>query len=97
MSVHHKIIAATELYFDLEPGSLRSNNRSRHIAWPRQMAMYAMRLTTGASFPKIARSLDRKDHTTVIHGCRAFGKRAGDDPKCRHDLACVMGSVEKAA
>lgn len=45
--------------------------RVRHVARPRQIAMYAIRrLCPHMSYPTIARILHKKDHTTVMHGVR---------------------------
>ena len=41
--------------------------RDKDIVVPRQIAMYMLRSELHLSFPKIARELGRKDHTTAIH------------------------------
>ena len=62
-----QVVDKTASYFDLKVDEMRSPARDRHIAEPRQMAMYLLRSELKMSFPKIARELGRKDHTTAIH------------------------------
>jgi len=62
-----QIIEKTASYFDLRVVDICSPARDRHIAEPRQVAMYLLRSEIKMSFPKIARELGRKDHTTAIH------------------------------
>ena len=45
-----------------------SQNRSKDVAYPRQMAMYMIRQELEYSFPDIAK-IFKRDHTTVMHAC----------------------------
>lgn len=51
--------------------------RSRSIAWPRQEVYWRAYNETGASLPEIGRALGFRDHTTVMHGVRAYAARNG--------------------
>jgi chromosomal replication initiator protein len=53
--------------------------RDKDIVVPRQIAMYMLRNELHLSFPKIARELGRKDHTTAIHSVDKIQKEAGFD------------------
>ena len=97
MKRSQQIIAAVENYYGLEPGDLKGPSRERRIAWPRQLAMYALRMDEGNSFPRIARDLNRLDHTTIMHGCKAFSERARENPMHISHLAEVLGDVGRAA
>ena len=61
-------------------GDLRGRRQSRTYTHPRQMAFYLAASLTGKSHPEIGRFFDR-DHTTVLHGVRAFGDRMARDPE----------------
>jgi len=86
----HRLIQSAERHYDLPPGSLLTKTRKRHIAHPRQMVMYILRLTTNKSFPQIARAVGVKDHATVIHGVRAFEERALKRSELAEDAAAVV-------
>ena len=62
-----QIIDKTARYFQLQTSEVCSSKRDKHIALPRQIAMYLLRSELHLSFPKIAAELGRKDHTTAIH------------------------------
>jgi chromosomal replication initiator protein len=54
-------------HYHLRVDDLQSKNNSRHIAVPRQIAMYLCKKLTKHSFPEIGRGFGGKHHTTVIH------------------------------
>ncbi|MGL4742179.1 MAG: chromosomal replication initiator protein DnaA [Sarcina sp.] len=54
-------------YFNLRVEDLKSQRRTRTIAYPRQIAMYLSRKLTDMSLPKIGEEFGGRDHTTVIH------------------------------
>ena len=59
-----KIVAA---HFQVRVSDLKSKNRSRSFAVPRQIAMFLARKLTHASTTEIGRRFGGKDHSTVIH------------------------------
>jgi chromosomal replication initiator protein len=65
--------------FGLRPSDLASRRRSRHVALPRQVAMYLCRRLLNASFPHLG-ELFQRDHSTVIHGVTAIELRVKRDP-----------------
>ncbi len=65
--------------FSLRPMDLRSRRRSRHVAVPRQIAMYLCRRLLGASFPRIGELFDR-DHSTAVHATDVVDRRLKNDP-----------------
>jgi chromosomal replication initiator protein len=54
-------------YFNLSVQELKSQRRTRNVAYPRQIAMYLSRKLTDMSLPKIGDEFGGRDHTTVIH------------------------------
>jgi len=61
--------------------------RDKDIVVPRQIAMYMLRSELHLSFPKIARELGRKDHTTAIHSVEKIEKEQRLDADIRNALA----------
>lgn len=62
-----QIVERTAKYFRIDMEDILSPKRDKDIVVPRQVAMYILRSELHLSFPKIARELGRKDHTTAIH------------------------------
>lgn len=61
-------------YYNLSIQELKSQRRTRNVAYPRQIAMYLSRKMTDMSLPKIGDEFGGRDHTTVIH---AYEKISG--------------------
>jgi chromosomal replication initiator protein len=57
-------------HFHIRPMELKSRNNSRHIAFPRQVAMFLCKRLTDKSLPAIGGAFGGKHHTTVIHAIR---------------------------
>lgn len=62
-----QIIERTAKHFQVPMDDIIGPKRDKDIVVPRQVAMYMLRSELHLSFPKIARELGRKDHTTAIH------------------------------
>ena len=70
-----KIVAE---HFKLRVAELKSQNNSRRIAEPRQIAMFLSRRLTKASLPEIGKEFD-KHHTTVLHSTEKVEKKMAED------------------
>src|SRR3990167_3377787 len=62
-----QIIERTAKHFHISMEDILGPKRDKDIVVPRQIAMNMLRSELHLSFPKIARELGRKDHTTAIH------------------------------
>ncbi len=63
----NKILKVVAKEFDVKISDIKGPRRKADIAMARQICMYIMRTELGYKLEKIARVLNRKDHTTVIH------------------------------
>jgi chromosomal replication initiator protein len=52
--------------FGVDAGALRSDSRTRALAFPRMLAMYLARKHTGAAYSEIGRFFGGRNHSTVI-------------------------------
>lgn len=87
------LIAAAERHYGLRAGDILGGRRFFPIALARQAVMYTLRVEAGMPFPEIACTLRLKDHTTVMHGCRAICQRACETPSIVSDLYAIWGRV----
>lgn len=58
--------------FGVTKADIRSDRRDRRISFVRQFITYWSSRTTKLSLPVIGRLMGGKDHTTVIHGRKAY-------------------------
>ena len=61
------IIKVVADHYQMLPSQLKQKSNQRHIAFPRQVAMYIVKELTPASLPEIGRAFGGKHHTTVLH------------------------------
>lgn len=70
-------------HYGLKIEDLKAKNRSKHIAFPRQIAMYLVRELTDMSLPRIGAEFGGRDHTTVLHACEKVATEIERDPQLR--------------
>ena len=73
-------------YFNLRIEDLKSQRRTRNIAYPRQIAMYLSRKLTDMSLPKIGEEFGGRDHTTVIHAYEKISENLNTDENLQHTI-----------
>ncbi len=74
-----QIIERCSRHFQISMEDIMGPKRDKDIVVPRQVAMYMLRSELHLSFPKIARELGRKDHTTAIHSVEKIEKEVNYD------------------
>ena len=80
-------------FFSLKMSDLKAKNRTKAIAFPRQVAMYLSRQMTHSSLSEIGRAFGGKDHTTVLHAVDKIQTLLQDDPKLRKTIDGLIQSV----
>mgnify|MGYP000857091116 FL=1 len=75
--------------FGVEKDQLRTPSRKAILALPRQVTMYLVKKHTSASYNTIAQLLNRSDHTTIMHGCKAIEGRINIEPALKERIALV--------
>ena len=76
-----KIVDTVANFYNIKLEEILSEKRNREIVLPRQIAMYLLRQELQYSYPQIASKINKKDHTTIMHGCLKIEKQIknGDD------------------
>jgi chromosomal replication initiator protein len=72
---------------------MRAKNRTKAVAFPRQIAMYLARQLTHASLAEIGRTFGGKDHTTVLHAVEKIQTLLQEDPKFKKTLDTLTQSI----
>lgn len=84
-----QIIERTARHFQIPIEDILGPKRDKDIVVPRQVAMYMLRSELHLSFPKIARELGRKDHTTAIHSVEKIEKESRLDAELRSAISQI--------
>lgn len=86
-----QVVERTAKHFQVPIEELLGPKRDKDIVLPRQIAMYMLRSELHLSFPKIARELGRKDHTTAIHSVEKIEKESVLDP----DIKAAVSEIKE--
>ncbi|HUD06048.1 MAG TPA: chromosomal replication initiator protein DnaA [Candidatus Saccharimonadales bacterium] len=81
-----QVVERTARHFQIPLDDIIGPKRDKDIVVPRQVAMYILRSELHLSFPKIARELGRKDHTTAIHSVEKIEKESATDIDIRNAI-----------
>jgi chromosomal replication initiator protein len=80
-------------FFGVKLGDMRAKNRTKAVAFPRQIAMYLARQLTHSSLAEVGRAFGGKDHTTVLHAVEKIQTLLQEDPKFRKSLDTLTQSI----
>ena len=81
-------------FFGVRPSDLKAKNRTKAVAFPRQVAMYLARQLTHASLAEIGRAFGGKDHTTVLHAVDKIRNLLLEDPKLRKTVDGLIQGIQ---
>lgn len=81
-----QVVERTARHFHIDINEILGPKRDKDIVVPRQVAMYLLRSELHLSFPKVARELGRKDHTTAIHSVDKIEKNMKIDSIIRQHV-----------
>ncbi|BAF58182.1 ATPase [Pelotomaculum thermopropionicum SI] len=81
-------------YYNIRVEDFKSKNRSRAVAFPRQVAMYLARELTDLSLPKIGEYFGGRDHTTVIHAYEKINNELNIDMSLQESIKQLISKIE---
>lgn len=81
-------------YYGVSIKDLMGKKRARAIARPRQMAMALIRELTQDSFPEIGQFFGGRDHSTVMHACKAIQELRDEDIKVEKAYQALKATLE---
>ncbi|AIT09555.1 chromosomal replication initiation protein [Candidatus Francisella endociliophora] len=82
-------------FYRIRVKDLTSNQRSRNIARPRQIAMSLARELTSHSLPEIGNSFGGRDHTTVMHAVKAITKLRQSNTSISDDYELLLDKISR--
>jgi chromosomal replication initiator protein len=84
-----QVINAVADYYHTSTQALLGPDRSKDIAWARQVAMYLIREEADASLPAIGELLGNRDHTTVMYGCKKVADAIERNDGTRREVIAI--------
>ena len=89
------VLQKTAEYYEISLNDIMGVKRTREIVVPRQVAMFIMREELSMSFPRIAKSLGGKDHTTIMHGVNKIKTQVATDSMLSRDIQSIKDLIVK--
>jgi chromosomal replication initiator protein len=90
-----KIFTAVCDFFEIEISDLLSPRRNKELVRPRHIVMYLLRHEMNLSYPKIGNELNKKDHTTIIHGVNKIEKEIARNEEIQKELSSIKEKIHK--
>ncbi len=81
-------------YYEVAVDMLSAKTRRREIVQARHAAMYFCKRLTGQPLKTIGLRFGGRDHSTVIHACKAVEDRVDTDPTFRKELDEVLAKLQ---
>ncbi len=83
--------------FSLTADRLISRDRSRNVAFPRQVAMYLMRQEIDISLPQIGKEIGGRDHSTVMYAIDKIEDIIERDERLRRQIVQIRQKLHTEA
>ncbi len=87
------IIEVIAEHFNITTNDIYSVNKSRNIAYPRQIAMFLCRKLTDYSLSDIGKIMGNRDHTTILHGIDKVEKNIKKDPSMQNTIDVLTKKI----
>lgn len=84
-----QVIERVSDFYDIDFDEIVGSKRDKEIVMPRQVAMYLIREELHLSYPKIAKEIGRKDHTTIMHGVEKVEKEIDSSERLRQEISLI--------
>jgi chromosomal replication initiator protein len=87
------IVDVVSEHFNISKEDITSKKRNSEYVLPRQIIMYLCRTMTETSLQTIASLLNKKDHTTIIHGVEKIAERVQTDEDLRNKIDIIKKKI----
>lgn len=91
------IVNVVAEHYNITPEEIKSKKRDSKYAFPRQVAMYLCRHMTNDSLMDVAKMLGKKDHSTVINGCKRITKEMEESDSVRNSIDIIKKKINPSA
>lgn len=83
--------------FGARAADIQGKRRTKSVALPRQVCMYLARELTGHSLEEIGGYFGGRDHSTVLHACKAIGNLRQEDPQLRQMIEQIADNLQRGS
>ena len=87
------IIQVVAEHYGIDAKEITSKKRNAEVVLPRQVVMYLCRELTDVSLSDIAKVLDKKDHTTIMHGAKRVEEQIKTDSELNSQIEIIKKKI----
>jgi len=91
------IIKVVAEHFDVTVDDITSKKRNSEFVEPRQVVMYLCKSMTNNSLTNIGKLLNKKDHTTIIHGIRKIEDEMKVNEELRNKINVIKNIISPSS
>ena len=84
-----KIIDSVCSFYSIKKEEIKKESRERRLSHPRQVCMYLLKKHTDLNYNEIASLLNRKDHTTILHGIDKIEKDLEEKEETKDQISSL--------
>ncbi len=88
------IMKSVATIFEVKVSDLRSDSRSKDVAFPRQVAMYLAKELINDSLAKLSSSFGGKTHSTLLHAWKKISGKLEKDEILRRQIEMARRNLE---
>lgn len=87
------ILSTVAEHFHVTENDIKGSRRSSDIVQPRQITMYLCREMTTMSLEAIGAFMGKKDHSTVINGCKKIVEKMDSSESLRNTVEVIRKKI----
>ena len=87
------ILDTVSEHFHVSKEDMKGSKRNAEIVLPRQIAMYLCRKMTQIKYKELGALLGGKDHSTIIHGCKAIEYEINNNNNVRNTVDILIKKI----
>ncbi len=88
------ILKGVSQYYNIDADDITSKKRNAEIVLPRQIFMYLCREMTDTTLQGVAALLDKKDHSTVLHGYNKISKEININTDLKESIEAIKNIIK---
>jgi chromosomal replication initiator protein len=89
----NRIIEIVSEHFGISVTDLLSNKKTKNIAYTRQVCMYLCKQLTEETYAGIGKALNRKDHSTIIHGVNKIAEEIEENASTKNNIDVLIKKI----
>lgn len=88
-----RVIKSVSTIFDVPISDIKGSRRTAYVALTRQVVMYLLRKELDLPLERVAKEVNRKDHTTVIHAYKQISEKMEKDSRLAEKIESCKESL----